>query len=133
MSKFKVGDKVLHDVSREESVIIAQHHDHGYWCVRRKDGVWGMVHENHLVKVEPVDDTSEPTPDGTVTVNDPGTITLDHPNKYARTIYPLQGEPVVIDVYRVLDAYNVTDQAVAQRVRFRTWKRRRFRSSRRLS
>lgn len=115
MSRFKVGDRANHcgtyvDVAEVDGQIIG---------IRFGDGTITYTNEARLSLVVQKDDAL-PDPDeasGTLTASDPGVVTLGTPNKYARTIYPLQGEPAQIDVYRVLDAFAVTDPAIQHAVK----------------
>lgn len=112
MSKFKLGDDVrFGDYPYRGMIVGGERSENGRisHLIKSDDGRTYSIPESHLSL------WSEPCvgeANGTLAVSDPGFMTVDAPNKYARKLYPLEGPPVQIDVYRVLDAFGVTDPAI---------------------
>lgn len=116
--KFKVGDRVLvlaMETSKHKGEIgeIVEYANFGWWSVKFLLGETLSVHESRL----------RPEPQAEIVVApavDVSNIAVGNEyaeNKYARELYSLEGKRVKVDVYRVIDAYRVTDPAIQHAIK----------------
>lgn len=123
MSKFKIGDRVWHKDKGEIGEIVGDT-ERGWWSVKFFLGGTFSVHESRLLLAGPIEHGFITDATGAavypITQTKPDKVTLSDfnaENKYARKLYPLAGEPVMVDVYRVIDAFGVTDPAIQHAIK----------------